>query len=192
MDNNKYLAEINLNKAINLYLDEDKFTKVAKNYEKLAEIHLSDNRSSEAIFDYENSYKYYEYGGHMLAGISCLTKAAYLRIDLGSYEIAINYLQKASVYYSSNILMISNSKILNFEISILKIYYKFRDYSLIKYDHRHYDYIFLQSLISAIVNNDVNLFDTVVNQYHSNHELNEWQLRLLKRILCDVIYINNK
>lgn len=184
--NNKYSAKLCLEKSIKLLEADSDFYNAAAQYHKIAEISLFNEEILEAINAYENASKYYERENLNPISFLCLSKAAYLLIDIKKYNDAILHLEKISYYYDTMLLTEFKGKYLNFEISLIKIYLK--DYILMKSNkYRQSDVKLLNNLNIAIANQNKNGIDEIINA----GEFTCWQIELLKEIK-NRIGMNNK
>jgi hypothetical protein len=165
-------AIVLLNKAIILYLDEEKFASVAMNYNELAKMQLEEKLTSDAINSFEQAYKYYEIKGLHSNASQCLVRAVELLVDLKEYEKALIHLCKIYTTYKRDKLTEYRCKTIFLEMGIIKFHLSTNNECrnfLIQYNI-HSDtkeYQFLENLINSsnkdeildIVNNDEYLFN---------------------------------
>lgn len=208
--NHKNMAKLCLRKSIDLLKISNDFYNVATQYQKIAELSLIDEESLDAIEAYENASKYYEQENLNPASFLCLSKAAYLLINLKKYDEAISHFERISDYYDSMLLTEHKSKNMNFEISLIKIYNETilhweefkgktvnfeisstkiysKNYILTNNNRYHQsDLELLNDLSTAITNHNIYDIDKIIK---NNNNLHQWQIELLKEIKSKIMRI---
>jgi len=180
-----------LDRAVQLFLDDGKFSSAAKNKQQIAEIAEEDGRTTDAIIAYEKTCDYYEAENSTSTGMGYLLKAAYLSIDALEYERAITIFERVATYYSTNNLTNFKCKTLFFEATICRLFLGDiveTKKSLLRYCDMKSDfmktreYTMLDTCITACENFDADSFSAAVTEFDSIQPLQRWQTTVLLAI----------
>jgi len=193
------LKKTNINEAIKLmklgieyYTDEGRLSTAAKHLKEIAEMCEGESQWEKAIENYLQAADYYEGDGQSNSHKNnCLLKVAQYYAQLEKYEQAIELYEKVATEQIENNLLKWSVKDHLFKASLCRFCQKDLDSvkrALEKYqelDHTfstQREFRFLQELVEACDQNDVDKFQQAVNEFDSLTKLDQWKTTMLLRI----------
>jgi len=177
--------------AIELFTDEGRFSIAAKHQKEVAELYEADLDYESAIESYQTAAEYYEGENSTSAAIQCMVKVAQYSAQLEHYDKAIevyedvarksldNSLLKWSVkdyFFRAVLCYICSTDVISAKRQLDK--YQEMDYSF----GSQRECKFLQEIIAAYENCDVEAFTQAVVEYDSVSKLDQWKTTILLRV----------
>jgi len=177
--------------AIELYTDEGRFSIAAKHQKEVAELYEGEMDYENAIENYQTAAEYYEGENSTSAANSCLLKVAQYSAQLEKYDRAIEIYEEVARKSLDNSLMKWSVK--DYFFRAVLCYLASNDVvsakrQLDKYQELDYTFgsqrecKFLQELVTATENYDVESFTQAVVDYDSVSKLDQWKTSILLRI----------
>eukprot|EP01114_Cavostelium_apophysatum_P005649 TRINITY_DN16831_c0_g1_i1.p1 TRINITY_DN16831_c0_g1~~TRINITY_DN16831_c0_g1_i1.p1 ORF type:complete len:292 (-),score=93.14 TRINITY_DN16831_c0_g1_i1:70-945(-) len=177
--------------AIELYTDEGRFSIAAKHQKELAELHESEMDYEHAMEAYQTAADYYEGENATSAATGCLVKVAQYAAQLEKYDKAVEVYEEVARKSLDNNLLKWSVKDYFFR-AILCYLCSGDDITakrqLEKYQEMDYSFgsqrecKFLQEIIAAQQDSDVEAFTQAVVEYDSVSKLDQWKTTILLRI----------
>lgn len=176
--------------AVELFTDEGRFTIAAKHQKEMAELYESELNYEKAIEEYKKAGDLYEGESSPSAANACLLKVAQFSAQLEKYDKAIEIFEavaKSSV--DNNLLKWSVKDYLlkaglchlcKDPIGAEKAFEKFKELDYTFSNQRECK--FLDELLNACNNHDVEAFTQVVADFDAVSQLDPWKTSLLLRI----------
>lgn len=180
-----------LRQAIEFYTDEGRFSIAAKHQKELAELYESSSDMENAISAYQLAADYYEGESSSSSANQCLLKVALFSAQLERYDKAIElYEQIAAASIDNNLLKWSVKDYLfraglchlakGDIVSADRAMERYQDMDASFSSQRECQ--FLQEIISACKEYDVEAFTTAVVKYDSVSKLDSWKTTILLKI----------
>jgi alpha-soluble NSF attachment protein len=180
-----------MKQAIEFYTDEGRFSIAAKHQKELAELYESEADLENAISAYQLSADYYEGEGSSSSANACLLKVALFSAQLERYDKAIElYEQVAAASIDNNLLKWSVKEYFlraglchlakGDIVSAERALERYKDMDATFSSQRECK--FLQELVEACKNYDVEAFTNAVVEFDSISKLDSWKTSILLKI----------
>lgn len=180
-----------LKQGIEFYTDEGRFSIAAKHQKELAELYEDQSDLSNAIAAYQVAADFYEGDGSVSAANQCLLKVALFSAQLERYEKAIElYEQIASASIDNNLIKWSVKDYFlraglchlakGDVVAAERALERYTDMDATFSSQRECK--FLQELVNAVKNYDIEAYTNAVVEYDSISPLDSWKTSILLRI----------
>lgn len=180
-----------LKAAVELFTDEGRFSIAAKQLKEIAEFLESEMEFEKAIDEFQQAADFFEGEGSTSQANQCLLKVAHLSAHLERYDKAVelfenvartsleNNLLKWGVkeYFLKSILCQLAS---DDTVSAKKALEKYQEWDVSFSSQRECK--FLEEIIGAVENLDVDAFTQAVVEYDSISKLDQWKTSILLKI----------
>lgn len=177
--------------AIEFFTDEGRFSIAAKHEKELAELFEAESDFEKAIEAYQTAAEYYDGEGSTSSANSCLLKVAQFSAQLENYSKAIELYEKVAKASLDNNLLKWSCKDYFFRATLCYLALgdlqgaknaleKYTDLDVTFSGQREYS--FLQEIITANENYDVEAFTNAVVQFDSVSKLDPWKTSILLRV----------
>jgi len=184
-----------LRTAVELFTDEGRFSIAAKHQKEIAELYEAELDFEHAIESYQVAADYFEGEGSSSAANACLLKVAQFSAQLEKYEKAIEIFEKvAKQSLESNLLKWSVKEYFlkaglchlasGDVVSAKRALERYQEMDVTFGSQRECK--FLQDIVAAVENFDVEAFTAAVVEYDSISKLDQWKTTLLLRIKTSI------
>jgi len=177
--------------AVELFVDEGRFSIAAKHQKELAELYEQESDFPNAIDNYQIAADYYEGEGQTSAANGCLLKVAQFSAQLEKYDKAIEIYEKIGKASLDNNLLKFSVKDYFLKAGLCHLCTQdivSSKRALEKYQEMDVGFAsqreckFLQEIITAYENYDAEAFTQAVVEFDSVIKLDQWKTTILLRI----------
>lgn len=180
-----------MKQAIEFYTDEGRFSIAAKHQKELAEMYEGESDFEGAIAAYQQSADYYDGEGSSSSASQCLLKVALFSAQVGNYDKAIEiYEQVASSSIDNNLLKWSVKEYFlraglchlakGDIVAATRALERYTEMDATFSSQRECK--FLQDILAAVSNNDVEAFTNAVVEFDSISKFDSWKTSILLKI----------
>mmetsp|Transcript_13702 Transcript_13702/g.33243 ORF Transcript_13702/g.33243 Transcript_13702/m.33243 type:complete len:290 (+) Transcript_13702:53-922(+) len=180
-----------LNQAIQLHLNNGRFTQAAKFHKEAAELFEAELNPEKALFHYQNAGDYYKGEDQTSSGNQCLLKVAVLSAELEDYEKAIDVFEAVAASSLDVALLKWSVKDYFFQAGLCRLalgdmlaarraFDRYRDQDVSFSDTRESK--LLEDLSTAYDDQDVEKFTDAIYEFDQISKLDKWKTSLLLRV----------
>lgn len=180
-----------LKQGIEFYTDEGRFSIAAKHQKELAELYESSSDLENAIAAYQLSADYYEGENSSSSANQCLLKVALFSAQLERYDKAIELYEQIAAASVDNNLMKWSVKDYLFRaglchlakgdiVAAMAALERYQEMDVSFSSQRECK--FLQDIVNAVKDYDVEAFTTAVVEFDSITKLDSWKTSILLKV----------
>ncbi|KAJ3437273.1 alpha-soluble nsf attachment protein [Anaeramoeba flamelloides] len=181
--------------AIDIFVDGGRFNMAAKYYKEIAEIYEKEKNYEKSILFYEKASDFFESENSKSTSNQCLLKVALYSAQLGQYDRAIDIYENVATESLENNLLKWSAKDYFLRAGILHLcagdvvsarkgFERYQELDITFTGQR--ECTFLDDIITAFEEGDVEKFTNVVYDYDSISKLDAWKISMLLKVKSQI------